>query len=77
MRWRKTVADESGIGFQRLTWTTGTDHGTMTLTLKLEVLDSGSPMKNPGCFNNRGSLLPPLKNYPISNQRVRQKRLRR
>jgi hypothetical protein len=77
MRCRKTVADESGIGFQRQTWTTGTDHGTLTLTLKLEVLDSGPPMKNPGCFNNRGSLLPPLKKYPINNQCARQKRLRR
>ena len=27
----------------------------MTLSVTLEVLDSGPPIKNPGCSNNRGS----------------------
>jgi hypothetical protein len=46
-----------GTGFERKRWTTGADHGRMTLANDLEVRRIGPPMKNPGWANNRGSPL--------------------
>ena len=53
-RWRKTVEQAAGTGLEREHWTTGADHGRMTLANELGGPPIGPPIRNPGCANNRG-----------------------
>ena len=47
MRWRKTVEHAIGTGFERGHWTTGDDHGRMTLADELGGPLTGATNEKP------------------------------
>ena len=74
-RWRKTVEQAAGTGLEREHWTTGADHGRMTLANELGGPDRATNEK-PRLRKQPGSSLC-LREPILPNRAVPETRLRR